>query len=213
LAPAATDERQRRSVRIRHTRRLAHGRLDDDAQDYRDEVGRLYLALATVTGADLIVDSSKVPAGAAVAAQIDGVDSYLLQMVRDPRAVAYSWMRTKVQPDRKMPTQMVKHTAADSGMSWLAWNLLIEDVARRGYPGRHIRLRYEDFIAGPEAAMAAVFALVGLAPGARRSSTAAPCASPITTPCPGTRPGSMSATCRCGRTTPGGASSPGATGS
>jgi hypothetical protein len=164
LRAAETHDRQQRSVRIRHTRRLAHRALDPDAARYRDELGRVYAAITAVSGADLIVDSSKVPAGAAIAARIDGVDAYLLQMIRDPRAVAYSWMRPKLQPDRKVPTTMVRHTAVDSGLSWVAWNLLIEDVARTGYRGRHLRLRYEDFIDDPQAAIEAVLALVGLPP-------------------------------------------------
>jgi hypothetical protein len=162
LHPSETDKRLQNSVRIRHTHRLAHGRLDEDAARYRDELGRIYAALATVTGAELIVDSSKVPSGAAVAAQIDGVDAYLLQMVRDPRAVAYSWMRPKLQPDRSVPTQMVRHNAADSGVSWVAWNLLIENVAHVSYRDRYLRLRYEDFIADPQAAMSGVLDFVGV---------------------------------------------------
>ncbi len=164
LRPAETNDRQQRSVRIRHTRRLAHGHFDEDAMRYREELGRLYAALATVTGAELIVDSSKVPSGAAVAAQISGVDTYLVQVVRDPRAVAYSWMRPKLQTDRPVPTTMVRHTATDSGLSWVAWNLLIEDVARLNYRDRHLRLRYEDFVADPQATTASVFELVGLDP-------------------------------------------------
>jgi sulfotransferase family protein len=167
LRATETNKIQRRAVRVRDTWRLSHGHLGTDASQYRDELGRIYSALGAVTGAELIVDSSKVPAGAAVAAQIDGIEAYLLQMVRDPRAVAYSWMRPKVQPDsirqvQKVPRQMDQHSAARSSVNWVAWNLLTEEVARSGYADRFHRLRYEDFIADPQAAIADVFRLVGM---------------------------------------------------
>jgi hypothetical protein len=162
LRATETNRAQRRSVRVRDTWRLSRGRLDEDALRYRDELGRIYAAIAEVTDAELIVDSSKVPAGAAVAAQVDGIDAYLLQMVRDPRAVAYSWMRSKVQPDVTVPRPMNRHSAARSSVNWVAWNLLTEEVARRGYAGRFERLRYEDFVTDPQDAIRVVFDLVGL---------------------------------------------------
>ncbi|HEY2792637.1 MAG TPA: sulfotransferase [Micromonosporaceae bacterium] len=152
---------QRQSVRVRDTWRLSHGRLDADVMRYRDELGRIYAAIAEVTGARLIVDSSKVPAGAAIASRIDGVEAYLLQMVRDPRAVAHSWKRAKTQTDVAVPRLMRQHTATQSGLSWVAWNLLTEDVARRGYQGRFARLRYEDFAADPQQTISSVLDLVG----------------------------------------------------
>jgi hypothetical protein len=161
LRAKETNKVQRRSVRVRDTWRLSRGRLDADALRYRDELGRIYAAIAEVTRARLIVDSSKVPAGAAVAAQIDGVDAYLLQMIRDPRAVAHSWQRAKVQTDVAVPRPMRQHTAARSGLNWVAWNLLTEEVARRGYQDRFARLRYEDFATDPQRAISSVLELAG----------------------------------------------------
>ena len=149
LNPKHTAAVQRRAVRVRDTRRLSRAGLVGEAARYRDEIGRIYAAIGTVTGAELIVDSSKVPSGAAVLAQIPGVDSYLLQMVRDPRAVAYSWMRPKQQPDVKVARAMESHGAMESAANWVAWNMLIEGVASSWFDGRSRRLRYEDFVADP----------------------------------------------------------------
>ena len=140
---------QRRTVRVRDTRRLSRAELDGEAAGYRDEIGRIYAAIGAVTGAQLIIDSSKVPSGAAVLAQIPGIDSYLLHMVRDPRAVAYSWMRPKNQPDVKVARAMDRHGATESAASWVAWNLLIEGLTGSWFAGRSRRLRYEDFVADP----------------------------------------------------------------
>jgi hypothetical protein len=153
---------QHQKIRVRDTRRLWRDDLDDDTSRYRDEVGRLYQAIASVTGAELIVDSSKTPPGAAVLSKVEGVEPYLLHMVRDPRAVAYSWTRPKVQPDRLIPRQMSSHSAAESSVSWVAWNLLTEEMARNLYPGRARKLRYEDFVADPQGAVAALLEFTGV---------------------------------------------------
>lgn len=110
--------------------------------------GRLYQAIATVTGAKLIIDSSKTPAGAALLASRPEIPSYLLHMVRDPRAVAYSWQRPKLNRDTPEPVPMKSHGTLESGRMWMTWNLLSARVAR-AYGDRYDRLRYEDFIADP----------------------------------------------------------------
>ena len=158
----ATYDLQRRSIRVRDTRRLSRGRLDADAIRYRDEVTRLYRAIGDVTGADVIVDSSKTPAGAAVLSRIDGIEPYLLHMVRDPRAAAHSWSRRVLQPDLRVPRDMPRHSAAASTATWVGWNLLVADLARTGYGGRSRLLRYEDFAADPRGNVADLLDFVGV---------------------------------------------------
>jgi hypothetical protein len=159
-----TYDLQRRSIRVRDTRRLAYGRLDADAIRYRDEIARLYHAIAEVTGANVIVDSSKTPAGAAVLARIDGIEPYLLHVVRDPRATAYSWSRRVLQPDLLVPRDMPRHSAAASTATWVGWNMLVEDLARNGYGDRSRRLRYEDFAADPRGTVADLLEVLGVPP-------------------------------------------------
>ncbi len=153
---------QRQSIRVRDTRRLSRGGFDAAAARYRDEVARLYAALGTVTGAELIVDSSKTPSGAAVLARCHNVEPYLLHMVRDPRAVAHSWTRATAQPDRRVPAQMRRHTTAASTATWVAWNVLVEDLARDSYSGRASRLRYEDFVANPRGTVEGLLGFAGV---------------------------------------------------
>jgi hypothetical protein len=162
LRPRQTAERQRRNVRVRDTLRLDRAALTDEAAEYRDEMGRLYRAIGEVTGAQLIVDSSKTPSGAAVLGQIPGLDSALLHMVRDPRAVAYSWMRPKAMTDVKIARNMQPHSAAESTAHWVTWNLLIESLARDSFAGRSQRLRYEDFVAEPRETVESILAFAGV---------------------------------------------------
>ncbi|MBB2944619.1 hypothetical protein FB565_004352 [Actinoplanes lutulentus] len=147
--PRTVDEMQKRITRVRHTPSLLSGPLSDEAEEYRRLLTRLYHAIAEVTGAELLVDSSKVPSGAALLPRMRGVEPYLLHMVRDPRAVTHSWMRATPQLDRPKPQLMQQHRPADSTMHWLVWNAFAERLSR-AYPNRHRRLRYEDFAAAPK---------------------------------------------------------------
>nr|MDT0658608.1 sulfotransferase [Micromonospora sp. DSM 115978] len=152
---------QRRSLRVRHTPTLLRDRTDPDVQRYRRLVSRLYRAVAEVTGATLVVDSSKSPADAAALSGVDGVEPYLLHVVRDPRAVAYSWSRTTAHHDPSVPGLTHRHSPAESGGLWLGWNLLIERTAR-AFPGRHRLLRYEDFVVRPRDTVEGLLRFVGL---------------------------------------------------
>jgi sulfotransferase family protein len=162
LNPKRTAALQRRAVRVRHTRRLSRAELTEEAAEYRDEMRRVYTAIGAVTGAELIVDSSKVPSGAAVLAQIPEIESYLVHMIRDPRAVAFSWTRATDQPGGGVAPKMAPHSAVDSTANWTGWNLLIEGLARDLFAGRSRRLRYEDFVAGPRDTVESLLDLAGM---------------------------------------------------
>jgi hypothetical protein len=145
----------RKAARVRHTRRLlrlqAGGPTGSPALDaYLPVEGRLYAAIAEVTGSRVVVDSSKRTGDAAILRLMPGVDPFFVHLVRDPRAVAYSW---RVRDSRHGPLQTMRE--------WTVANLSDEAVRRSDEPGRSIRVRYEDFVARPRATVEAVVALVG----------------------------------------------------
>ena len=127
-------------------------------------MSRFHRALAHVTGARVFVDSSKRPSDGAVLRLVPGIDVSYVQLVRDPRAVAYSWRRRKAQLDKAQPADLVQHGPVDSTLSWTGWNLAAEALRRRHTPGRSMLLRYEDFIDHPRAALTGMARLVGEAP-------------------------------------------------
>ena len=159
---------QRDTVRVRHTwgllrRRAAPG--DTSSLDaYVDVSARIYRALADATGARVIVDSSKRPSDAALLRLVPGVSPFYVQLVRDPRAVAYSWRRRKAQLDRDRPAELVQHGPVDSTLSWLGWNAAAETLRRRHDPARSMLLRYEDFVARPRDALVRMAELTGERP-------------------------------------------------
>jgi hypothetical protein len=165
--PAEVVRWQRDAARIRHTWRLLR---HDDAppgtplRAYADVMSRFYRALAHVTGARVIVDSSKRPSDGAVMRLVPGVDVHYVQLVRDPRAVAYSWRRRKAQLDKAQPADLVPHGPVDSTVHWMGWNLAAEALRRRHPAGKSLLLRYEDFIDRPRAALADTARLVGEKP-------------------------------------------------
>ena len=124
--------------------------------------GVLYRALAEVTGAEVLVDSSKWMGNPGPLGLVPGIEGWVLHLVRDPRAVAFSWQRQKewLPGEKSMP----RFGAVHSSLSWVARNLLTEHVAaRRG--GRELRVRYEDFISQPATVLDTVFRSLGISPG------------------------------------------------
>lgn len=110
-------------------------------------VGRLYRALAEVTRSRVIVDSSKEPSHALVATAAEGVESYVLHLVRDPRAVVFSRTRRPHNKQRGPYGGTVYAVA-----NWMKTNLAVERYCRRGrWPV--LRLRYEDLTECPQDAV------------------------------------------------------------
>lgn len=130
---------------------------------WAEATGRLVEAVAEVTGAEVIVDSSKWPTDPGVLGQVPAVRAFPLLLVRDPRAVAWSWRRTKAHHDLDRPRDMDRYPATHSALSWTVRNLVAGLSARRsGRP--HTVVRYEDFTADPKATLDRVAAFVGRAP-------------------------------------------------
>jgi hypothetical protein len=121
---------------------------------YLEHLARLYAAIGSSTGTRVVVDSSKWPSYGRVLEMVDGLDVRVVHLVRDPRAVAHSWLRRKLLPDRDPPEEAYR-SPLDSSLRWDAWNLATEIFWPRG-SGRRLLLRYEDFVAEPRAAVRAI---------------------------------------------------------
>jgi hypothetical protein len=126
--------------------------------DLPELLGDVYAAVADVTGATTVVDTSKLPLYGTVLAASDAVDLHVVHLVRSPQAAAHSWLRTKPLDDGGAQSVMEQRGAGKSALLWSAWNAA---TARLFGDGRYLRLRYEDVIADPRAALEAVLALRG----------------------------------------------------
>lgn len=126
-------------------RRMLASRLEK----FMNRLQKLYGAAQENTGSRVIVDSSKLPTYGYVLGMTPGIDLYVVHLIRDPRAVAYSWLRKKPQPDTEKPAYMLQMNTAKSPVLWDVWNASSEALWR-GASGRYMRLRYEDFIEKPQ---------------------------------------------------------------
>jgi hypothetical protein len=125
-----------------------------------DILGRLYRAVQQETGADVLVDSSKLPSYALLLQAVPDVDLALVHLIRDPRAAAWSWQRVKPLPDASTDAQMQQQAASKSTILWDVANAVGLYMGRRA-PDRYLRVRYEDFAAAPRQMAAAALALWG----------------------------------------------------
>jgi hypothetical protein len=159
---AAATQRQ---LHVRSVPRMLLGRAQGAAgAEYQAALTRLYRAVARQTGCRVIVDSSKSPVYAGLVAAIPGVEVSVVHLVRDPRATAWSFLRKKRLPDFGDDRLMQRQHPAVSARRWSLWQAVTELLWRR--PGRYLRLRYEDFVADPQAAVRAVVELTGETPAA-----------------------------------------------
>lgn len=124
------------------------------------QVGPVYEAIAEVTGAGVIVDSSKRPTWMHLLSRVDGIELKILHMVRDPRAVAHSRHRYKRQVDDKVDRGMTQHAPVSTAVFWNIWNLAIEGISRSGIP--FLRVRYEDLIESPVATTETIASFIGM---------------------------------------------------
>lgn len=155
-----------RHVRTRHLPtilRRARGAVPEAPDEYERVLDRLYRAVGEVTGARVIVDSSKLPPYGAVVARLPSVDFSAVHLVRDARATAYSWARKRPLPDFAGTRLMQRHPTWKAAWLWAMWNTVAEVLWRPLGPG-YLRLRYEDLTSQPRAELCRVAALVGEAP-------------------------------------------------
>jgi hypothetical protein len=151
--------------RTRHIPRLAAGQMPEaDVREYANYYARVYRAAAEISGADVVVDSSKHSALAHVLRYADDLDLRVVHVVRDPRGVAYSWTKTVARPEADGTSVMTRYSPGRSALLWNAHNAAFGLLARRGVPVR--RIRYEEFLTDPRAALIrlADFAGITLAP-------------------------------------------------
>lgn len=132
-----------------------------DLVTYRTAASALYRTITEITGARVIVDATKQPVDAAVVGTTPGIQSCIVHLVRDPRAVAFSWARRKEAPEVAGTKEMARFSVARSAANWVRWNLAAE-TARKALPGtKSTLLRYEDLIESPRLSLNRVLELAG----------------------------------------------------
>ena len=125
---------------------------------YLMRLRRFYAAIASVSGARVIVDSSKdVSHGYVLNAIGPPVEPYVCHLVRDSRGVAHSWARPKFNPGNGQ--DMDRYSPVRTSAEWVAINALT-GLQKRVNP-RYELLRYDEFASDPAGATQRVLELLG----------------------------------------------------
>jgi LPS sulfotransferase NodH len=124
---------------------------------HRDELALRWAteaAIERVTGQGSFVDSSKLSSVLWTASHLPR-SLGVVHLVRDPRAVAFSWSRPRPDPSQRGAPMETKSTLR-SATDWLRAHVTIERVLRRLDGDRVVRIRYEDLVRQPASLLASI---------------------------------------------------------
>jgi hypothetical protein len=116
-----------------------------------DEPAAVLESLARITHARSFVDTSKAPAFARSLGEQPNVDLYILNLLRDPRAVACSWYK------RKSSITGIVRNSRD-------WRHRQEELQAwgHGHSEHFMQVRYEELASSPQTTVAAIAEWAGI---------------------------------------------------
>jgi hypothetical protein len=156
---------KRRVDRMRYVPRLALPtaviRRRADLDRYLALYRRVYRAIAEVSGAQIVIDSSKHASLAFALRHDRDLDFRVLHLIRDGRGVAYSWSKAVRRPEVvTSETLMPQYSILKSSALWSYHNALFHVLSWVGTPVR--RMRYEQFVDAPADGLAEIREFLGL---------------------------------------------------
>lgn len=143
---------------------LGVGGLRRNLEAYCEEyLNPLLSAILATCGGRIVIDPSKVPAPLYLLLKSGAADVYVVHVVRDSRAVAYSYGRKKLRPEitdrRELMDVYSSFKVARRWMSSNLWPLLIK---RRIPSDRYMSLTYEAMTSEPKKSVRRVLDFVGV---------------------------------------------------
>jgi hypothetical protein len=130
-----------------------------EIEPYQSALLKLYRGISAVTGATIVVDSSKTPSHGRILQGCPELNVNIIHLVRDSRAVSYSWQRKKLSEDAD-GSYMTRFGAVRSSLLWNGMNVAAE-MLKAADPTRYLRVRYEDVIVAPRTSLETVVSLLG----------------------------------------------------
>jgi Sulfotransferase family len=137
---------------LRYIRRSSPPEPQSSAGRYLAAYAALHESFGEATGANVIINSSKSPADAALLALAPSLSVRCVQMVRDPRAVAFSFQKHA----GKNAGLAGRMKALGAAFSWLGKQVTGELVRRRYPRDRWVVVGYERFCEDPRPTVEAV---------------------------------------------------------
>ena len=163
-------EPQSRWLRLLYERR----RRSASFRSYAGLTRAFFESIRAVSGKPIIVDCSKISVRAFALGMTPGIELYAVHLVRDGRGVISSNIVSfradhpadvrRDYKDHLMSKTVVRRRVVHliSLLRWIVGNLLSEWVCTQLGPKRTMRLRYEDFVADPKAALERIGSLMEL---------------------------------------------------
>lgn len=132
-----------------------------DLGAYQGLLERLYRAILDVSGAQVIVDSMKIPAHVYAVSRSPAFRTKVLHLVRDARGVAYSNTKKVERQGSKTdrPYRVQRHPRKTS-IKWTWFNLSYPVLRWFGTP--MLRVRYETLVREPQATLETAAAFLGM---------------------------------------------------
>lgn len=139
--------------------RLQAGAVHEDLVTYGAALVRLFDGIRQVSGARVVIDSSKIPTHTMILSRLAGADVRLVHLVRDSRGVAYSNTKVVIKQVTKGPPKTLPRHGPVSASARYNWYNGLTALNRRD--ARYMLLRYEDLIAAPEPHLRAILRHAG----------------------------------------------------
>lgn len=114
---------------------------------YTSALTHLYRALQQVSGARVILDSSKIATYGLLLSRTPGVDVTVVHLVRDSRGVIHSWQRAQARGDGPTEELMLRYGPLVGALRYDLYNSLARTMALSRIP--YLRVRYEDLMQQP----------------------------------------------------------------
>jgi hypothetical protein len=131
-------------------------------QRYAELTASVYRAIQKVSGAEVVVDSTKNPPYAYFlrAAQASGLRLRVLHLVRDSRGAAHSWAKRMARPEITNGDAFFQEfSPLKAGVRWMECNLAFEALRRLRVPT--VGMRYESLAADPRGELERMFEKLG----------------------------------------------------
>jgi len=156
---------QRSLDRWWHIPRILFGRktsrFNGRLEGYKKILSRLYRAIHKISGCSVIVDSSKYPSHGIILNSMPEIDLYPVHLVRDSRAVAFSWQKKWLKPEVTWKQEpMPNYNPFVCASEYLVMNVSLQIF--RKINDRYFFLYYEDLASHPQKMVTQTLANLGL---------------------------------------------------
>jgi len=139
---------------------MSSKRFQSNLEEYIKILRGLYKAIIEVSGAKVLIDSSKAPQHGLILSLITDIDLSVIHLIRDSRAVVYSWQRKKKRPEIYWKEEyMPRYGLLKAVGEWFLHNKLAELLKKRA--SQYLLVRYEDLVERPRTSVANILHQLG----------------------------------------------------